>query len=1401
LPTPGAIISAAKAARQVNSSGNVTTQGISPLVASYDGWGAVYGQQLPRPARDFTEGAFGPLTPIPPMPVDQPPPGFDRPMPRRWQYPFGWNLPTGMPRTEGVTLTDFGTLRSLGTLYSVARACIQLLKSEIRGLEWDIVPTKDAAKAMRGDHKAMKDFGERRAKAIRFFKNPDPEYGSWSSWIDTLLEDVYVIDALSVYLRPSRVRGRGLMGSDLSALELIDGSTLRPLVDLHGSRPSPPSPALEQYLWGIPRTDTMSILMGADLDEDTKKAKVQEYRGDQLLYLPYTRQTRSPYGMPPIEQALVPVMSGLSKQGWQLDFYREGSVPAAYISPGDAAMTPSQIRELQEALNVIAGDVGFKHKIIVLPPGSKTMPQKPPELADQFDQVVSVEVCMAFQVQPTELGLMPQVATVQSPSAVNQVAKANSATHQRKSLVPMLQWLKQSLLDKVIQEAAGQPDMQFMFAGLEEDEDEVALTNMLVAQIGGGLASVDEARADIGRDPWGLPVTQDPLWASANGVMLLGSVDPVTGQPAGQPAALPSPGTMMGQPGGQQPSPGGNEGQVNPSGAMAQGHMPGTTHVPPARQRDQTPSHSAAISGAAEAAAHVAGSSGKAALSELDALARHVRKGRDPATWQPVHIPGSVMAMITEDVTKGLDVATVLTAAREFLPKAEAAKSGSPRAAWQAWEHDLKLAEKYQVQVSAAFAAVMKEAAALFAAFLAGTLAVTAAVLASMIADLIRKRLAMILGPLHAEGRELGRAAAMTATGATARQRQAIAEARQADMAQIAQQAAVRQMSGTGLAAFTAALVKALLAGGATVGVLLALLAEFLNAENRAALIALTEIEKAIADGAYGVYKLLGVGWLNWVSVPDSRRCAKCAQNTAASPQPLGTIWPGTLTESPPGHPMCRCAITPGQAPKQGAAPPVPGTAKAAGKRPVTDQHSSPGNGLALRGSHLVRGAPPAGDVTKADKPWKKPDTSKSPGEQVYAQLLEDYPASALGWVKDAKWSGPQEVPLSAIEYQPGKWQAGHEDAKVERFKAKIKRRQAAGKPVKPAVLIDAPDTESNSHLIVVDGHHRTIAFHGLKRPVVAYVGKVTTAGARAAEETHASQFSDRKLGAGDDGRTTKNFTAGNLGDGSVYGLVPFDLRGQDDDDEEDGEAAKAARGYSLNKRSGMISLDLPEGLIEPVPGGVSDFHVTIAYLGPDVDDETFEAACHAAKAAAAQSPPPSGTIGGRGTFPEGDDGIPVWAEVDVPLAHALHAALGWLQSPESAVARSGKYTPHMTRAYLAEGDPLPEPLPDVPVTFTHLSVHRGDDVQQFPFGGIVKSGDAETLREYWTHEAHPGPTNFEFADEVAWGTDGDFNRCTALVMEHGHMSEEQAHGYCNLLHHRALGYWPAQHARMDRDG
>ena len=1063
VASPAAIIGGARAARAASPSGQgalamptgptgPSTGQISPLAAQLGGgpqagYASSYGSFLPRTPQNFQAGAFGPFAPIYPMAIDEPPDGAERAMPRRLPYQVGWNLPVGQPGTEGVKLADFQVLRSLANVYSVARSCIQLLKSEIRGLEWDITPTKEAAKAMRGDHKAMTDFGERRAQAVAFFKNPDPEYGSWSSWLDTLLEDLFAIDAVSVYLRPTWGKGKGVLGSDLTALELISGETVRPLFDLHGSRPRPPSVAYQQFLWGVPRVDLMQLITQADLTDDLKAGQVAEYRGDQLLYLPYTRQTVSPYGLPPIERALVPIMAGLGKQQYQLDFFQAGSIPGMFISPGDVNMTPSQIRELQDALNALAGDVGFKHKIIVLPPGSKTDPQKPPELADQFDEVIMSEVCMAFNVMPMELGLTPKVSSTQSVGAANQMAKscytrdveiltrrgwlkfdtvkvgddgdefatrnpktqvfewqhatayhesdhdgelveftsthgrqpkdeglhlrvtpnhrmvtvepiskskplayreyireaqhingkrisipltstwkgcgpqsvtfgkhewaaadfaallgayiaeghlrrqrgyykrggewvrrgedhivkqicisqretskgfetyrnlltrmlgrepgynhgtfyfactelwdyldglghahekhipaevkdwsvpalesllhhyllgdghlengvwrATTASHRlagdlqevaqklgmsativvkhpkdavirgrlikaencrdiyfvrfnksltrrmtvsrahytgkvycvtvpngiiyvrangspvwcgnsqdihaRKSLIPTLEFLKQALFDKVLQVVCEQDDMQWVPEGLEKDEDEETLTGLLVTQIGAGLSSIDEARAELNRDPWGVPITSDPVWASQTGVVPLASLNaqgqpepmagpqPVPGQPPlpGQPGGPPAPAAGGAPPPGAPKPPGAGAAPAGPASAPAEAG--GSKPRSGVGNAGQTPGHSAAEAGAdvhtdeRGQGSKTPPAASKAAWAELDALERHLRKGRDPASWDARHLPGGVLDVVRFDLGDGQTVTTAIADAKTALAKA-----------------------------------------------------------------------------------------------------------------------------------------------------------------------------------------------------------------------------------------------------------------------------------------------------------------------------------------------------------------------------------------------------------------------------------------------------------------------------------------------------------------------------------------------------------------------------------------------------------------------------------------------------------------------------------------------------------------------------------------------------------
>lgn len=204
---------------------------------------------------------------------------------------------------------------------SVARACVRLRIDEILGLEFDIIPTDEAAKAYEGKPSSMADFQERRRKVVNWFKRPDTNYHTFNTWFSASLEDHFIIDAPALYLRPPRVEGKGVLNSNLAELQLIDGATIRPLLDIHGATPRPPNVGYQQYLYGVPRVDMMDILLDQDIEEMEGADPVAEYRADQLLYFPHVRRSWTPYGLSSIERGLIPIVTGLKRQQYQLQSF------------------------------------------------------------------------------------------------------------------------------------------------------------------------------------------------------------------------------------------------------------------------------------------------------------------------------------------------------------------------------------------------------------------------------------------------------------------------------------------------------------------------------------------------------------------------------------------------------------------------------------------------------------------------------------------------------------------------------------------------------------------------------------------------------------------------------------------------------------------------------------------------------------------------------------------------------------------------------------------------------------------------------------------------------------------------------------------------------------------------
>src|SRR5205085_799029 len=132
---------------------------------------------------------FGPLEPMKPVAPESV-------RGRAFDYPVGYNL-RYQPRSDEAV--SFAMLHALANGCDMLRIVIETRKDQIEGQDWDIRPR------MRGDgsRPSAGSFAGEIAAAKAFFAFPDREH-DLSSWVRAIAEEMFVTDAVSIYLRPDR---------------------------------------------------------------------------------------------------------------------------------------------------------------------------------------------------------------------------------------------------------------------------------------------------------------------------------------------------------------------------------------------------------------------------------------------------------------------------------------------------------------------------------------------------------------------------------------------------------------------------------------------------------------------------------------------------------------------------------------------------------------------------------------------------------------------------------------------------------------------------------------------------------------------------------------------------------------------------------------------------------------------------------------------------------------------------------------------------------------------------------------------------------------------------------------------------------------------------------------------
>jgi SPP1 gp7 family putative phage head morphogenesis protein len=426
---------------------------VDPFQTAYASGNVSYQLKMTDPS-----GWFGPGQPVAPQAQDAP--GVAG---RRFDFAVGHNLRRS-PR-DGESGVTFAEMRALADGYDLLRLVIETRKDQMCKMEWGFgVKVRAGKKVVQGDARCD--------QLNDFFAYPDKEH-PWETWLRALLEDLLVLDAPTLYPRRT-------LGGDLYGFELVDGATIKRVIDATGRTPLPPEVAYQQILKGVPAAD---------------------YHRDELVYAPRNVRTHKVYGYSPVEQVIMTVNIAMRRQLHQLQSYTEGNIPDAMIGvPPD--WNPDHIKQFQEYWDsILEGNTAARRHAKFVPGGLNVHFTKEALLKDAYDEWLARIICFAFSISP-------QALVAQMNRATAETAHAQAL---QEGLQPVMLWVK-NLMDMLVWKYFGWSDIEFRWRE-EEELSPLAQMQVLTGYLKEKVLTDDEVRESIGRDPF-TPEQREALAAS-----------------------------------------------------------------------------------------------------------------------------------------------------------------------------------------------------------------------------------------------------------------------------------------------------------------------------------------------------------------------------------------------------------------------------------------------------------------------------------------------------------------------------------------------------------------------------------------------------------------------------------------------------------------------------------------------------------------------------------------------------------------------------------------------------------------------------------------------------------------------------------------------------------------------
>ncbi len=262
----------------------------------------------------------------------------------------------------------------------------------------------------------------------------------------------------------------------ITALRIIDGSTLFTLVDERGEQPEPPAPAFTQVIWGVPRMYLNTY---------------------QVWYRPRHLRADAPYGRSFIEDSM-PAVELLAKLwDYEKQKYIIGNIPEMVFTAPPDWEDAETILDYESAFNArMSGSNQERVRARFLPAGMVALQTKELTFNRESYDAATNAVRMAAGIPQSEVGEAPGEGL-----GGKGFAEAMQSTFYRMGIAPLQTFIEGLFNDILKENGYGHLKYKLNFPSESIDPEKEEEKHARRFQLGGTYR--DEYRAALGLDPLG----------------------------------------------------------------------------------------------------------------------------------------------------------------------------------------------------------------------------------------------------------------------------------------------------------------------------------------------------------------------------------------------------------------------------------------------------------------------------------------------------------------------------------------------------------------------------------------------------------------------------------------------------------------------------------------------------------------------------------------------------------------------------------------------------------------------------------------------------------------------------------------------------------------------------------